>query len=1063
MQSMAKKFIRKFLTVSLTLYILVFFSHEVYTQSTSPAPSPTQAPAPGPGSSTDAQLDSLPKDLAERIEQLRAAGVSEERIQQFLKENAELLSSQQTSPVPSSTPPPTDPNPEDTETEETPNKEEEEKAGEEQEAIDPEASKQLIELLEQQLLEEEQERLAEEYAQDSIAELRASIFGHHIFSKNFRYFTLEDNFVPPADYILGPGDKLSVAVWGPSELYESLEIAADGSVFRQFLGKIYLGGLPFEQAKRILKSKYRNIAAGGSNIEISLAVGNTARNIAVNVVGYIKKPGTYSVPPQTSALAAIFKSGGLTNKGSVRRILINQNNKTRAEVDLYEYLLQGKEVPFLGNNEFVVIPVQGRVIYINGDVRNPMFYELLPEENLQALIELAGGLNFDARTSQVSLIRFKDGQRELRNFNLMDVLSGKEDLQLQDRDEILIQTQQKELYNFVQIEGQVQYPGNYQLLPGDKISDLLDKAGGLKKEALLKRAYLTRLDKPGKLSYIPIDLEAIVRDRNPAEDQVLQFFDQLMVFSESDFRDKQTIQVQGMVRKPGQYDLVPDMSLKDLLYLAGGLRQNANLDNIELSTLLKADDVNGDLISPDARDSISLLNTLVDSIETETIRRVSIQGNWQDDPTLDTILLNGFKNVQIYSAFDFIYPQFIEVEGAVNEPGNYQVTRTTKLKDMIYRAGGLRKDADVNEIELYRIIDASEKGKFGTLTRKPEIVRIRLDQNWQQSLVADTFEVSPYYKIVIRSEDDFAYKGYAEIKGLVNKPGLYRVVPNMTLKDLLYMAEGMKIEADFENIELSRVIEVVDQNGDIVPVPTLIRRVTSQQDWQLDTLIDKIKINAFDQVFIRKNPKFELQASVFVDGEILVPGEYHKASRSERLSSLVSRAGGPTDLAYLEGAYLKREFIGKISIKLDRALRRPGSKFDISLLEGDSLVIPPRTDVVSVVGNVLKPGTTVFFEPNNKKFLHYVNLSGGFADRTKRRMSTVTYVDGKTKRARNFFGLPYYPKIEQGAVIEVVAKPPKTPKSERTGFKLNIQEVLATATSALTFYLLIDRVIVDGN
>ena len=152
--------------------------------------------------------------------------------------------------------------------------------------------------------------------------------------------------------------------------------------------------------------------------------------------------------------------------------------------------------------------------------------------------------------------------------------------------------------------------------------------------------------------------------------------------------------------------------------------------------------------------------------------------------------------------------------------------------------------------------------------------------------------------MVIRSETDFFQQGYVDIKGLVNKPGNYPVLPQMSLKDLIYMAEGLKMEADFDNIELSRVFISASETGELIPVPITINTITSTQNWQIDPLLDSIKINAFDQVIVRKNPNFRLQESVFLEGEIWVEGEYNKASKDERLNSLVERAGGITELAY---------------------------------------------------------------------------------------------------------------------------------------------------------------------
>ena len=213
----------------------------------------------------------------------------------------------------------------------------------------------------------------------------------------------------------------------------------------------------------------------------------------------------------------------------------------------------------------------------------------------------------------------------------------------------------------------------------------------------------------------------------------------------------------------------------------------------------------------------------------------------------------------------------------------------------------------------------------------------------------------------------------------------------------------------------------------------MIKSIAIQQDWRTDPTLDEIKLNTFDQVFVRKNPDFELQESVFIEGEVVVPGEYNKISRAESLSSLVKRSGGITELAYLEGAFLNRSGIGRVALNLEKAIRRPGSRHDIALIEGDQIVIPPRLGIVSITGNVLQPGTTVVFDPNHTKFKYYVNLAGGFDRKTRRKRSTVTYMDGRVKRARRFMGMVFYPRLKQGSLITVARKEEKQKKETRGG------------------------------
>ena len=931
----------------------------------------------------------------------------------------------------------------------------------------------------------------------------SNVFGHELFVNPEAYkFDLTEDRVPPDDYIVGPGDRFGITVYGPSELSESLLVGADGAILRSYLGKIYVAGMPYGEARELLASKYRSIVSARSKIEVLLVP--KQRTINVNIVGEVRQPGNYQVPVTTTAFNALFAAGGITDLGSVRNILIKRRGETVEVLDLYQYLVFGQNTPiFLEDNDFIFVPVQGRIVEVEGAVKRPKEYELKGQENLKALLTFAGGLRYDALRKKAQVARLdRQTEREvIIDFNLGGILDTlNRDFLLLSGDRVMLRTVNKGAFNTVQVEGNVEYPGTYQLLEGDRISDVVLRAGGLGIDAYRERAYLVRVTpKTNEIRYIPIDLsqifplleddstlltlpdsvilEQMLVSDDSAVNIPLQPFDAIKIFSLSDFQDQNFISVEGQVRKPGVYLTTETMTLRDLLFLVGGPREDADLNNVELSIITRPEfldvDNQGDesdesedgsdgegepdlppgVIGYDAEG-----NPLELGADQQVVQRISLGTDWARNVDLDTLLVRPFDRVQVYSKYDFIFPQYIDVEGSVNRPGRYQLKVGMTLKDLLYLAGGLTEDADVNEVELYRDIDLVERGNFNLGTDEEEILRITIEEDWQNGQVTDSLDVTGFHKLVVRSERDFFVRGQVIVKGLVNNPDTFEVLPNMNLLDLLYMAEGLRMQADFEKIELYRIVETETIMGEIIPVPVRVNTVSTIQQWQKDSTLRDIKVNAFDMVFVRKNPNFELQQSIFIEGEVMVPGEYVKVRRAERLSSVVARAGGVTELADLEGAYLSRPDIGKISLKLDRALRRRGGRFDTPVLEGDTLVIPPRVDIVGITGNVLKPGTQVLFDPNKRSFKYYTNLAGGFARRTKRKHSTVTYVDGRVKRPKRVFLFRFYPRVEQGAVIDVAARPPKGEGGRR--LDVNINTILSSATSLLTFYLLIDRTVV---
>ncbi|GAB4420991.1 MAG: hypothetical protein OHK0039_35260 [Bacteroidia bacterium] len=933
---------------------------------------------------------------------------------------------------------------------------------------------------------------------------RSNVFGHELFSDSTQFnYDLTDDRVPPDNYIVGPGDRFGVTVYGPSELSESLMVGADGAILRSYMGKIYVAGMTYAEARALLRTKYHSIVSQRSQIEILLVP--RQRSVRVNIVGEVRRPGTYQIPASTTAFNALFAAGGITPLGSVRNIQIKRNGETVQIMDLYDYLVFGKDEPiFLEENDFIFVPVQGRIVGVTGAVRRPKEYELQGAENLKSLLQFAGGLSYDALRKKAQVARLdRITEREvLIDFDLGAILdSAQKDFFLLPGDKLIVRTVNKGAFNTVQIQGNIEYPGNYQLENGERLADAVLKAGGIGIDAFRERAYVIRfMPQSSEVRYIPIDLGAIfpldtvfadtTYREMLAADTVnnirLQAFDIIQIFSKSDFEDENIIEVEGQVRKPGLYLTTDSMTLRDLLYLVGGPKEDADLNNAELSIITRAEFWDVDRYRnktgtgqgrrsrrfgtrlDDAPTESAEPTEAVETTEDEgpasyeqVVQRIALGENWQQNLALDTLHVRRFDRIRIYSKYDFIFFQYIDVEGAVRLPGRYQLKRGMTLKDLLYLAGGLEEDADVNEVELYRDIDLKERGNFNLGTDEREIVRIDIEEDWQNGRITDSVEVTGYHKIVVRSERDFFVQGQVIVKGLVNNPDTFDVVPNMTLLDLFYMAGGLKMEADFDNIELYRVIETENATGEIIPVPVVVNRIATVQQWQKDSTLNSIPVNAFDMVFVRKNPEFELQEIVHIIGEVLVPGEYVKARKAERLSSLVARAGGVTELADLEGAYLLRQNIGAIAIKLDKALKRRGSKYDIPLLEGDTLVLPPRIDVIIVAGNVLKPNQ-ILFEPNKTKFKYYVKQAGGFDRRTKRKLSTVTYVNGRVQRVSSFLGIRNYPEVEQGAIIYVAAKPEKAPRPEGAPrARINLQEILAGATSILTFYLLVDRTIIN--
>ncbi|MEM8889520.1 MAG: SLBB domain-containing protein, partial [Bacteroidota bacterium] len=607
------------------------------------------------------------------------------------------------------------------------------------------------------------------------------IFGHGIFQDTSGAFIRAIPNTPPDNYIIGSGDAFNVTVWGCSELSESLVVEQDGSVFRPYIGKVYLAGLTYEQAQKVLMANYRRRFSGACS-QIEIFMGRSKRTITVNIVGEVKRPAAYVINAATPAFNALFEAGGVTEKGSVRNISIKRNGKIVQIVDIYEYLIGGEDKPvFLQNNDYLFVPVQDKIVKISGAVEREGLYELREDEQLKSLILFSGGLSFFARKERARIDRFELGEKNVFTFELDKYLgTNTPDYTLLEGDEVFIRSQNLRLRNYVGVRGSVRFPDVYQYQAGDRVSDLLDRSGGLEEDALLGQAYIMRSQiGTYNLRYIPIDMPQVVA-KNPTANIPLQNRDVLYVFSNELLEDKPMIAIGGEVRNPGVFENAGDLNLKTLLYLANGPKSSANIHNIELMLVPELTELHPTKIRPHIDQYDPSLKSYRDKVQYSL--RVSIGENWQNNSQLDSILLLPFNRIHIYSKYEFIQFEQISIEGSVNAPGSYRLMEGMDLKDLIYLAKGVIAGSDRFEVELHSKVAISEKGLYGTKPTDNQIVRFSIDRNWEAEEALEGVSLDGIERVILISENTFAENTFIQVKGEVRNPGRFKLVPNMTLR-----------------------------------------------------------------------------------------------------------------------------------------------------------------------------------------------------------------------------------------------------------------------------------------
>ncbi|MBK8608972.1 MAG: SLBB domain-containing protein [Chitinophagaceae bacterium] len=652
---------------------------------------------------------------------------------------------------------------------------------------------------------------------------------------------------PPLDYPIGVYDQIIVSLWNGAEATLDYTVARDGSIFPTSIGKIYLQGLTYENVRSLLTRRFKAFVPPSTNISVSIG---QPRTISINVAGEVKNQGPVTISAFTNAFNVIALAGGPTNMANLRAIQIKRNGRVIDELDVYKYLTTGdfgKHI-YLENNDFVILQTVEKKVKAEGKFRRPMFYQLKKDEGMRALLKYSGGLEKDAFSSGVKVYRTQLEKQIIEDVNATVIINPtgdkryeNQDFGLVDGDIVKVIAVNPGLFNKIEMKGEISYPGQYQARPGDKLFDLINRAGGITRNTYLPRAYIFR---------------------------------------------------------------------------GGGDSTNIKASKVEV--------------------------------------------NLSDITTNDT---SSIYNVELYA--------------------NDQV--------LLFNA------------------------------------------------------------------NDFADRQYVEIFGEVRKEGKVNKYGGMSLQDLIYLSGGLKQSAEYGRIEISSVVDIDSAKGMQQPTRTVLKTIRISPNLDLDSVSASIVLKPYDQIYVRKNPTFELQQLILINGMVQYSGPYPRLSKFERLSSYIQRAGGVKENADLSGAILYRkktqyfrenvekkvakltDSLGNIvldsvktdisavanepvSIDLARALKYKNSKYDIVLQEGDVIFIPEINPFVTVKGVVQSP-LKLTFDKEHTSVGYYIDKAGGYGIRPWRKRIFVTYANGKSRRTKNLFFMHFYPKVKEGAVVNVPLRP----------------------------------------
>ena len=515
---------------------------------------------------------------------------------------------------------------------------------------------------------------------------RMKIFGAELFSNKNLTFEPNLRMATPPNYRLAAGDELVIDVYGYSEVQHKLKVSPEGYVRIPYLGPVYVNGLTITEAtNRITKQLatiYGGIRSGNTFVQISLG---TIRSIKVLLIGEIDRPGTYTLPSLATVANALYVSGGPNENGSFRNIQVIRNGQPMAKFDLYDFLANGD----LGNNIVLqdqdiikVNPYTTRVELV-GEVKRPAIFEVRENESLQDVLNFAGGYTDKSFRDMLRATRINNKEREVVNIPADLVTSFK----LRSGDRIFIDSVLNRYSNRITITGAVFHPGEYALDGNMTMADLIKKAAGLKEEASLDRAMLFRL----KEDYTPSAIGFSVQDvLSGKQTLALQREDSVVIYSKFNLREDYQVKINGQINNPGYFDYVDSMQLEDLILMAGGLKDAASTQRVEVSRRIRGKTYS----SGDSTLSI--------------VAQFDISA---DLSSLAGYVLQPFDQVEVRTSPTYSEQASVSIDGEVVYPGNYTInSKKEKISDLINRAGGLRPEAYADGAVLLRktFVNASD-------------------------------------------------------------------------------------------------------------------------------------------------------------------------------------------------------------------------------------------------------------------------------------------------------------------------------------------------------------------
>ncbi len=548
----------------------------------------------------------------------------------------------------------------------------------------------------------------------------------------------------------------------------------------------------------------------------------------------------------------------------------------------------------------------------------------------------------------------------------------------------------------VNVMGEVKVPGTYTLSAFSTVFHALYMAGGTNDIGTLRDIKVFRNNK----QVASVDIYDYMLNGKLSGNVRLAEGDVIMVGPYSCL-----VNITGKVKRPMYYEMKTSESMASLLKYAGGFAGDAYTKSVR--------------------------------VVRKTGRQYSVYN------------VNEFDQAQFYMAdgdsvsVDSVlvrYENMVEVKGGVFRPGMYQIgDGINSVRTLVEQAEGVTEQAFLNRAIIHRM----------KADRTLEVVSVDL-----KGILAGTSADVPLKNedvLFIPTQEELNMEKTITISGEVYYPGIYKYAENETIEDFILQAGGLKETASTMKVDISRRRVnpgATQADGELAQTFSM-----SIKDGFVVDGTPGFTLQPFDEVYVRKSPGTTDPVNVTVSGEVLFPGDYSLAAKTQRLSDVMKTAGGVTQFGYAKGARLERKVNAEerirleevmklqreqyeemqqeqaislasakasstgmnvdanksaimdkfkvtdtyyVGIELDKALENPGCDEDIILREGDKIIVPVYNGTVKVNGAVLYPNTVNY--TSGKKFRHYLSQAGGFSNNANKKGAYIIYQNGNAAK-----------------------------------------------------------------